>query len=150
MRGLMKRMKLIAAIPAAFLLSTSVALASTGGGGGLVWDGPLTTIEQDLTGTVAHAFVIIALIAAGLMWSFGEHGQSMRRVAGVVFGGSVALGGASLISELGIGSGATIGQTNSGVTAISVLAALLLIAGAGTITTIRRGKHTAADTGVAS
>jgi len=149
MRGLMKRMKLIAAIPAAYLLSTSAAMASTGGGGGLVWDGPLMTIEQDLTGTVAHAFVIIALISAGLMWSFGEHGQSMRRVAGIVFGSSVALGGASLISELGIGSGATIGQTNSGITAISVLAALL-IAGAGTITTMRRGKHTAADTGVSS
>ena len=112
---MLKIVKRLAAAPAALLIMTSAALASTGGGGGgLPGDGPITTIEGDLQGTVAHAFIIMAIVVTGLMWAFGEHGTSMRKVMGIAAGGSIALGAASFISGLGLGAGAVIGGAAGG------------------------------------
>jgi hypothetical protein len=79
----------------------------------LPWDGPITTIESDLQGTVAHALIILAIVATGLMFAFGEHGSSMRKIMGIAAGGSIALGAASLVSGLGLGSGAVIGGSSA-------------------------------------
>ncbi len=111
---MLKLVKRLAAAPAALALSTAVAFAGTGGGGGgLPWDGPITTIESDLQGTVAHALIILAIVATGLMFAFGEHGSSMRKIMGIAAGGSIALGAASLVSGLGLGSGAVIGGSSA-------------------------------------
>ncbi len=96
-------------VPPALMISASTAFASTGGGGNLPWDGPITIIEQDLSGTIAHAFIIMAIVVTGLMWAFGEHGSSMKKVMGIAAGGAIALGATSLISGLNLGSGAVIG-----------------------------------------
>lgn len=106
MRSYLKR---LLAVPPALAAMTIPAFASTGGGGGLPWDTPIQIIEDDLSGNVAHMLIVIAIVATGLMWAFGEHGSSMRKVMGIAAGGSIALGATSLISGLGLGSGAVIG-----------------------------------------
>ncbi len=42
-------------------------------GGTLPWDGPLTTLQNDLQGPVAHAVTTAAIIGTGIMWSVSEH-----------------------------------------------------------------------------
>lgn len=46
------------------------ALAATGGGGGLPWEGPLQTLSGSLTGPVATSIALIAIAVAGgvLIW----------------------------------------------------------------------------------
>jgi type IV secretory pathway VirB2 component (pilin) len=75
------------------------ALATTGIGV-LPWDQPLNTIQMDLQGTVAHAATTIAVIAAGLTWTFSEHGTGARKMSAVALGGAGALGATQLITAL--------------------------------------------------
>lgn len=75
------------------------ALATTGIGV-LPWDQPLNTIQTDLQGTVAHAATTIAVIAAGLTWTFSEHGTGARRMSAVALGGAAALGATQLMLAL--------------------------------------------------
>jgi type IV secretory pathway VirB2 component (pilin) len=75
------------------------ALATTGIGV-LPWDQPLNTIQTDLQGTVAHAATTIAVIAAGLTWTFSEHGTGARKMSAVALGGAGALGATQLITAL--------------------------------------------------
>lgn len=98
------------AVATGLALLPATAFASVGGGGGsMPWDGPLISIMQDLQGTVAHTLIIIAIVVTGLLFAFGEHGTSMRKIGGIAAGGSLALGAASFVSGLGLGSGAVIG-----------------------------------------
>ena len=114
----------------ALWLSAFPAVAMAGGG--MPWDGPINNIKGDLQGPVAGAFVTTAIIATGLMWSFGEHGSSMRKVAGIAAGGSMALGGATAVSDLtgdSATSGAIVGghlyllQNMPGILAVSLFTA---------------------------
>jgi len=114
----------------ALWLSAFPAVAMAGGG--MPWDKPINDIETDLQGPIAGAFVTVAIIATGLMWSFGEHGSSMRKVAGIAAGGSMALGAATAVSDLtdhSAAQGAIVGghlyllQNLPGILAVSLLAA---------------------------
>ncbi len=103
------KMKSAVAVGASSLLVPALAFA----GGSMPWDGPIHNIQTDLSGPVAGAFVTIAIVATGLMWGFGEHGSSMRKVAGIAAGGSMALGGATVVSDItgqSATSGAVLGQ----------------------------------------
>ena len=73
---------------------------ATTGIGVLPWDQPLNTIQTDLQGTVAHAATTIAVIAAGLTWTFSEHGTGARKMSAVALGGAGALGATQLITAL--------------------------------------------------
>jgi type IV secretory pathway VirB2 component (pilin) len=73
---------------------------ATTGIGVLPWDQPLNTIQNDLQGTVAHAATTIAVIAAGLTWTFSEHGTGARKMSAVALGGAGALGATQLITAL--------------------------------------------------
>jgi len=75
------------------------ALAATTGGT-LPWDQPLTTLQNDLQGTVAHAVTTAAIIGAGIMWSVSEHGTGVRKMSALAFGGSCALGATQLMTTL--------------------------------------------------
>jgi len=52
------------------IVTAQSALASTGGG--LPWDTPLRTLQNDLTGPVATTVSVLALFAAGAALVFGE------------------------------------------------------------------------------
>lgn len=48
------------------------AFAATAGGV-LPWDMPLTTLQNDLQGPVAHAITTAAVIGTGITWAVSEH-----------------------------------------------------------------------------
>ncbi len=75
------------------------AFAATAGGV-LPWDLPLTTLQNDLQGTVAHAIVTAAIIGTGITWSVSEHGTGVRKMSAVAFGGAAALGATQLMTTL--------------------------------------------------
>src|SRR5258708_37185039 len=82
------------------------ALAAVAGGT-LPWDQPLTTLQNDLQGTVAHAVTTAAIIGAGIMWSVSEHGTGVRKMPALAFGGSWALGATRLMrTPVHMGGGA--------------------------------------------
>jgi type IV secretory pathway VirB2 component (pilin) len=74
-------------------------LAATAGGT-LPWDQPLTTLQNDLQGTVAHAITTAAIIGTGIMWSVTEHGTGVRKMSSLAFGGACALGATQLMTTL--------------------------------------------------
>ena len=70
------------------LFLTTLALASlpqmalaAAGGGGLPWEGPLTTIQTSLTGPVAVSIALIAIAVAGAMLIFGGEINNFARMA---------------------------------------------------------------------
>jgi type IV secretory pathway VirB2 component (pilin) len=64
---------------------TAALAAAAGGGGNLPWETPLTTIQTSITGPVAYAISLIAIVAAGatLVWG-GEISEFTRRIIFVV------------------------------------------------------------------
>lgn len=88
------------AIPATALASQT---------GSMPWDSALAAIQSDLSGPVATTLLLVAIVTTGLMWAFGEHGSSMRKIMGIAAGGAIALGAASLVTGLGLTAGALIG-----------------------------------------
>jgi type IV secretion system protein TrbC len=85
-----------------FVLSTlRSALASTGGG--LPWDTPLQTLQNDLTGPVATAVSVLALFAAGAALVFGEEmGPFVRRALLLVVAIAFLVLGNNFLSALGL------------------------------------------------
>ena len=84
-----------------FALSARPALASTGGG--LPWDTPLQTLQNDLTGPVATAVSVLALFAAGAALVFGEElSHLVRRVLLLVVAIALLVLGANFLSVLGL------------------------------------------------
>ena len=75
-------------------------LAAVAAGGALPWDAPLTTLQNDLQGPVAHAITTAAIIGTGIMWSVSEHGTGVRKMSSLAFGGSCALGATQLMTTL--------------------------------------------------
>jgi type IV secretory pathway VirB2 component (pilin) len=69
------------------LLVPSVALAS---GTGMPWETPLQSILDSITGPVAKAVAILAIVLTGLGFAMGETGGTMRRLCGIVFGVAIA------------------------------------------------------------
>jgi type IV secretion system protein TrbC len=80
---------------------------ATSGGPSMPWDEPLIRIQENLTGPVASAIIIIAVALAGVMWALSDHGTGMRRVSQVIFGAGVALGAVAFVAALGF-SGAVL------------------------------------------
>ena len=70
-------------------------------GPAMPWDGPLNTILNSLSGTVAHVLITVAVIVTGLVFAFTEHGSGARRLFGVAFGGALALGALSFMTAIG-------------------------------------------------
>jgi type IV secretory pathway VirB2 component (pilin) len=77
------------------------ALASTGGG--LPWDTPLQTLQNDMTGPVATAVSVLALFAAGAALVFGEElGHLVRRALLLVVAIAFLVLGSNFLSALGL------------------------------------------------
>lgn len=77
------------------------AMASTGGG--LPWDAPLQTLQNDLTGPVATAVSVLALFAAGGALVFGEElGLFVRRALLLVIAIAFLVLGSNFLTALGL------------------------------------------------
>lgn len=87
------------AITFILLTMASPAFASDFGPS-MPWDGPLRKVQDALTGTTAHTIIVIMIAATGISYACGEHGSIFRKGAAIVFGGSIAVGAASLYYTL--------------------------------------------------
>ena len=86
------------------LLSPSAAYAA---GSGMPWEGPLDQILASLSGPVARAIGVIAIVVTGLSLAFGEGGGGMRRMLWVVFGLTIAFAATSFfLTFFGFAAGA--------------------------------------------
>lgn len=87
----------------AALLIPAVAFA---GGTGMPWEGWLDQILNSITGPVARAIGVIAIVACGLGIAFSEGGGGMRKLLMVCLGLSIAFTAASFfLGFLGYGGG---------------------------------------------
>jgi type IV secretion system protein VirB2 len=88
------------------LLMASPAWAS-GSSTAMPWEAPLTTVQNSLSGPVAKAVGIIAIVITGLGFAFAEGGSAMRKGIGIVFGLAIAFTATTfLTSFFNITSGA--------------------------------------------
>ena len=89
----------------AALLAASVALVianpawAAGTGTAMPWEAPLTTVQNSLSGPVAKAVGIIAIVITGLGFAFAEGGSAMRKGIGIVFGLAIAFTATTFISS---------------------------------------------------
>jgi type IV secretory pathway VirB2 component (pilin) len=81
----------------AVLLAVSPAWAA-GAGAAMPWEGPLDTIMQSLSGPVAKAVGIIAIVLTGLGFAFAEGGSALRKGIGIVFGLAIAFTATTFVS----------------------------------------------------
>lgn len=84
----------------AFLAPLSAAHAA-GGGAPMPWDAPLASLVNNLTGPTARALVIVAIVAAGLLWAFTRHEEGLKRLGQIAFGGAIAMGAVTMLASLG-------------------------------------------------
>ena len=87
---------------------SQIALAASMGGG-LPWETPLATIKDSLTGPVAGAISLVAIVVAGAVLIFGgDFSAFVRALINVVLVISILIGASSLLSHLFGVSGAVV------------------------------------------
>jgi type IV secretion system protein VirB2 len=81
------------------LLLAGPALAGTTGGTSMPWETPLQTVADSISGPVAKAVGIIAIVITGIGFAFAEGGSAMRKGVGIVFGLAIAFTATTFISS---------------------------------------------------
>ena len=80
---LVKRQRTLrVALMLGFALTAASGAFAAENGNNLPWEGPLTTLVTSLTGPVAYAISVIAIVALGATLAFagGEMGETMKRL----------------------------------------------------------------------
>ena len=91
----------LAAIALAAFHPDAAHAATTGGT--LPWDGPLTTLRNDITGPVAFTISLLAMVACGAALVFGgEINEFIRRIVMLVLVVALITGVVNVASALGI------------------------------------------------
>lgn len=97
-RNMIRRLDKVAVIGLAMALSATPSFAATTG---LPWEGPLTTLQNSLTGPVALAISLIAiLVCGGLLIFGGELGDFAKRMVMLVLVIAVVVGGGNILATL--------------------------------------------------
>lgn len=92
----------------AALVVAHPAFAGATGGASMPWETPLQTVADSISGPVAKAIGIIAIVITGIGFAFAEGGSTMRRGVGIVFGLAIAFTATTFISSFfSMTSGAT-------------------------------------------
>jgi type IV secretory pathway VirB2 component (pilin) len=63
------------------------------------WEQAAANLETSFTGPLARSLALVAIVIGGLMFMFGE-GGAKRQIAGIVFGGGLALFAAQFLTWL--------------------------------------------------
>lgn len=63
------------------------------------WERAAANLERTFTGPIARSLALVAIVIGGLMFMFGE-GGAKREIAGIVFGGGLALFAAQFLTWL--------------------------------------------------
>ena len=98
-RRLLRRAAAPTLVVAAALILASPALAGTTSSTAMPWETPLQTVQASLSGPVAKAIGIIAIVITGLGFAFAEGGSAMRKGIGIVFGLAIAFTATTFISS---------------------------------------------------
>ncbi len=96
--GLLTREAAPAVLFAGILLLAAPALAA-GSGTSMPWETPLQTVADSISGPVAKAVGIIAIVITGIGFAFAEGGSAMRKGVGIVFGLAIAFTATTFISS---------------------------------------------------
>jgi type IV secretion system protein TrbC len=88
---------------AVVMLFSTHAWASSAG---MPWEGPMSRLVQSLTGPVAKAIGVFAIVGCGLGMAFSEGGSGMRKVLWVAIGLAVTFSAATWgLSFMGFSGG---------------------------------------------
>lgn len=91
----------------AFVALTGPAWAA---GSGMPWEGPLEQVVDSITGPVARAAAVIAIVIAGVTIIFSEGGGGVRKLAFVGLGIAIMFAAVSFFLDFfGFAGGAVIG-----------------------------------------
>ncbi len=90
-------------------LTLAAAAPAHASGSGMPWEGPLQQIVDSVTGPVAMAAGVIAIVVCGIAMIFSEGGGGLRRLATVGLGLAIMFAAASFFLDFfGFAGGATI------------------------------------------
>ena len=92
-RPLVRRLGRLTILAAAVLAWPAAALAQS------PWEQAAANLETSFTGPLARSLALVAIVIGGLMFMFGE-GGAKRQIAGIVFGGGLALFAAQFLTWL--------------------------------------------------
>jgi len=95
----------------ASLVCLTIALATPAfaAGSGMPWEGPLEQIVDSITGPVARAAAVIAIVLAGVTIIFSEGGGGVRKLAFVGLGIAIMFAAVSFFLDFfGFAGGALI------------------------------------------
>lgn len=67
------------------------------------WETAVNNLQQAVTGPIAKALSLVAIVVGGLLFAFGE-GAHKRTLAGIIFGVGMAVAAANFLSWLMPGS----------------------------------------------
>ena len=87
------RLVRVAAALTAVMLTPLVAFAQS------PWERAAANLEASFTGPLARSLALVAIVVGGLLFMFGE-GGAKRQLAGIVFGGGLALFAAQFLAWL--------------------------------------------------
>lgn len=93
---------LVQAVLLGALLCAGAVMAS-GGGGGMPWESPLTTLKESLTGPVAFVISILAIVGAGagLIFGGGEMSAFVKTVLYIVIVIALIMGASAFMNNMG-------------------------------------------------
>ena len=83
----------LAALVTVFVTLPALAFAQS------PWERAASRLEVSFTGPLARSLALVAIVVGGLLFMFGE-GGAKRQLAGIVFGGGLALFAAQFIAWL--------------------------------------------------
>ena len=97
--------RLITAATLALLLAAPAHAA----GSGMPWEGPLEQVVDSITGPVARAAAVIAIVLAGITVTFSEGGSGVRKLTFVGLGIAIMFAAVSFfLAFFGFAGGAVI------------------------------------------
>jgi len=99
----------IAQIASIAALVVSAAAPAYASGSGMPWEGPLEQVVDSITGPVARAAAVIAIIISGVGIIFGEGGGGIRKLAFVGLGIAIMFAAVSFFLDFfGFAGGAVL------------------------------------------
>ncbi len=91
------------------LITFVIAAPAYAAGSGMPWEGPLEQIVDSITGPVARAAAVIAIVIAGVTIIFSEGGGGVRKLAFVGLGIAVMFAAVSFFLDFfGFAGGAVL------------------------------------------
>lgn len=88
----------MAVLVLAAVMAAGPALAGSTGTA-MPWETPLQTVADSISGPVAKAIGIIAIVITGIGFAFSEGGSAMRKGVGIVFGLAIAFTATTFVSS---------------------------------------------------